>query len=525
MSGFDWEHIYSELDWLPGGALNAAHEAIDRHAQGPRRDKVAMVWEGKNGEREDYTFGQMSELSDRFANVLKSLGVEKGDRVFLYMDRVPELYIAVFGTLKAAAIAGPMSPAFGPDPVRVRMKDSRAKILVTQPHLRRRISGIVYELFELQHIVVVNKNERDPWPMDSADLDYYEEMAKAPASFPIVPTSPDDPSLMRYTPSITGSAKGALHRHRAVVQQYATGKWVLDLHGDDVYWCTAGPGCATGTSYGMLAPWTNGVTQLIYEGGFGVTAWYRQLQEHKITVWYTAPTAIRMLMKAGDQLPKRYDLSSLRHIVSVGEPLSPDTEMWTASVLKKTNHGGWSQAETGAVLIANYPAMDIRPGSMGKPTPGVEAAILDQDYNRAPTGTVGALAIRSGWPSMFQTYWNDAGSYDSRFQQGWYMTGDRARIDEDGYLWFEARSDDVIHKAGRLVGPTEVERALVQHPAVAQARAFGVPHPIAGQVVKASVVLGEGFEPTSELRREIMRFARRQLGTALAPREIEFSTS
>ena len=225
-----------------------------------------MIWEGKNGEQETYTFGQMKALTNKFANVLKSLGVEKGDRVFIFMDRVPELYIAFFGTLKVGAICGPLFSAFGPDPVKDRLQDSGAKILVTQPDLRRRVSEIIRELFELQHIVVVNKDNRDPAPQDMADLSYDEEMGKASANFDLVPTSQYDYSVMHYTSGTTGKPKGAVHRHQAVIQQYATGKWALDLHEDDVYWCTADPGWVTGTSYGMLAPWTNGVTQLIYEG-------------------------------------------------------------------------------------------------------------------------------------------------------------------------------------------------------------------------------------------------------------------
>ena len=310
---FDWQQMYSELDWLPGGYLNKAHEAIDRHANGPRRDKIAMIWEGKNGEREDYTFGQLKTLTNRFANVIKSLGIETGDRVFLFMDRLPETYIAFFGILKAGAVVGPLFSAFGPDPVRDRLQDSGAKVLVTQPELRRRITGIIPELFELQHIIVVNKNNRDSEGRDMADLAWEEEMAKASPDFDTVQTSQYDYSVMHYTSGTTGKPKGAVHRHQAVVQQYATGKWALDLHEDDVYWCTADPGWVTGTSYGMLAPWTNGLTQLIYEGGFRASAWYEMIQKHKVTVWYTAPTAIRMLMKAGEELPRRYDLSRLRY--------------------------------------------------------------------------------------------------------------------------------------------------------------------------------------------------------------------
>ena len=437
---FRWDEIYKELDWLPGGWLNKAHEAIDRHANGRRRDKVAMIWEGKKGERETYTFGQMKTQTNKFANVLKSLGVEKGDRVVIFIDRVPELYIAFFGILKVGAIAVPLFSTFGPDLVKDRLQDSSAKILISQPDLRRRISDIIPELFDLQHIVVVNKNNRDPSPVEMSDLSYDEEMGKASANFDLALTSQYDYSIMHYTSGTTGKPKGVVHRHQAVVQHYATGQWVLDLHENDIYWCTADPGWVTGTSYGMLAPWTNGVTQLIYEGGFGADVWYEQIQKHKVTVWYTAPTAIRMLMTAGDDVPKRYNLSSLRYMSSVGEPLTPEAVMWSHQLFGKPFHDNWWQTETGAILIGNYPGMDVRPGSMGRPIPGVEVSVLDKECNPAPPGVDGDLAVRPGWPAMFHAYWNNAEMYNSRFRKGWYISGDRARMDEDGYFWFVGRS-------------------------------------------------------------------------------------
>ena len=522
---FDWSEMYAELDWLPGGGLNMAYEAIDRHANGRNRDKLAMIWEGKNGEKERYTFGQMKQLSDRFANVLQSIGIEKGDRVFVFMDRVPELYIAIFGILKAGAIAGPLFSAFGPEPVKDRLQDSGAKVLVTQPDLRRKITGIIPELFDLQHIIVVNKDNRDPEPIQTADLSYEAEMAKAPPNFDIVETSQYDYSIMHYTSGTTGKPKGAVHRHQAVVQQYATGKWALDLKEDDIYWCTADPGWVTGTSYGMLAPWTNGVTQLIYEGGFRASKWYELIQDYKVTVWYTAPTAIRMLMKAGEDIPRRYDMSSLRFMASVGEPLNPEAVVWGQEVFGMPFHDNWWQTETGAILCANYACMDVRPGSMGKPIPGVELGIVDDDFNPLPVGEDGNLAVRPGWPSMYHTYWNNTEMYNSKFKKGWYLTGDKARVDEDGYFWFVGRADDVINTAGHLVGPFEVESALIEHPAVAEAGVIGKPDPIAMEIVKAFVSLKDGYEASDELRRDITRFSREKLSSAVAPREIEFISS
>ena len=520
-----WEEIQKELDWLPGGFLNKAHECIDRHVDAGRGDKPAMLWEGKKGETEVYSFSKLKEETNRFANVLKSLGVKKGDRVFFFMERVPELYIGVFGALKAGAVAGPLFSAFGPEPVKERMLDSGAKILVTQPALRKKIAEILSELPDLEKVLVVNKNQRDADPLAEGDLSCEALMEDASTEFEIVQTTMNDYSIMHYTSGTTGKPKGAVHRHFAVVQQYATGKWVLDLHEDDIYWCTADPGWVTGTSYGMLAPWSNGVTQLIHEGGFKAGAWYELIERYKVTVWYTAPTAIRMLMKAGNEIPARSDLSSLRHINSVGEPLNPEAIAWGLPVFGQAIHDNWWQTETGAQLIANYPAMDVRPGSMGRPIPGIEAAVLDENYDPLPPGTDGDLAIRPGWPAMFQTYWKNNDLYNSRFRKGWYITGDQARIDEDGYFWFVGRTDDVINTAGHLVGPFEVESVLIEHPAVVEAGVIGAPDPVAMEIVKAFVSLKDGLEPTEELRRDIMRFARKKLAAAIAPRQIEFLPS
>jgi acetyl-CoA synthetase len=520
-----WETVQKELDWLPGGFLNKAHECVDRHALGPNREKRALVWEGKNGEMQTYTFAQLKTESDRFANVLKALGVEKGDRVFMLMERVPELYVAFFGGLKVGAVMGPLFSAFGPEPVKDRLLDSGAGVLVTQPALRRRIAEIIPELHQLRHIIVVNTESRDPNPLTEDDLSYEALMSEASSDLEIAKTSMYDYSVMHYTSGTTGKPKGAVHCHQAIVQQYATGKWVLDLHQDDTYWCTADPGWVTGVSYGILAPWSCGATQVIYEGGFRASAWYQVIENHGVTVWYTAPTAIRMLMKAGADTPKRYDLSSLRHILSVGEPLNPEAIMWGLPVFKQAIHDNWWQTETGAMLIANYPAMDVRPGSMGKPIPGVEAAILDDEYDPVSTGKEGHLAIRPGWPSMFRTYWRDSERYNSRFRKGWYITGDRAWIDEDGYYWFVGREDDVINTAGHLVGPFEVESILIEHPAVAEAGVIGKPDPIAMELVKAFVSLKDGFEPSDKLKGELMGFARRRMAAGIAPREIEFIPS
>ena len=522
-SSFDYERVIDELDGLPGGGLNIAYESLDRHVKAGRGDKPCILWEGKDGTAETYTYADMARLSNKFANVLQSLGVQKGDRVFVFMDRTPELYAAAFGTLKAGCIIGPLFSAFGPDAIRDRLENSGAVVLVTTPQLKSKVHEIRGDLPALKHLIIASHNARPD--VDGGELSWNDLMDAASNDFDIVRTDFDDPAIMHYTSGTTGKPKGAVHVHKAVLGHYATGKFVLDLHPDDIYWCTADPGWVTGTSYGMFAPCTNGVTSVIFEGGFGAGKWYDVIQKYKVNVWYTAPTAIRMLMKAGDDVPKRYDLSSLRYIMSVGEPLNPEAVVWSEKTLGLPFHDNWWQTETGSILIANYPALPIKPGSMGRPMPGIEPGIIDDDGNIVPPGTEGDLAVRPGWPSMFSTYWQREELYDSRFKNGWYITGDRARMDGDGYFWFVGRADDVINTAGHLVGPFEVESALMEHPAVAEAGVIGKPDPIAMEIVKAFVSLKEGIEPTDKLRREIMRFAKGKLGPGVAPREIDFIDS
>ena len=522
-SSFDYERVIDELAGLPGGGLNIAYESLDRHVKAGRGDKPCILWEGKDGTAETYTYADMARLSNKFANVLQSLGVQKGDRVFVFMDRTPELYAAAFGTLKAGCIIGPLFSAFGPDAIRDRLENSGAVVLVTTPQLKSKVHEIRGDLPALKHLIIASHNARPD--VDGGELSWNDLMDAASNDFDIVRTDFDDPAIMHYTSGTTGKPKGAVHVHKAVLGHYATGKFVLDLHPDDIYWCTADPGWVTGTSYGMFAPCTNGVTSVIFEGGFGAGKWYDVIQKYKVNVWYTAPTAIRMLMKAGDDVPKRYDLSSLRYIMSVGEPLNPEAVVWSEKTLGLPFHDNWWQTETGSILIANYPALPIKPGSMGRPMPGIEPGIIDDDGNIVPPGTEGDLAVRPGWPSMFSTYWQREELYDSRFKNGWYITGDRARMDGDGYFWFVGRADDVINTAGHLVGPFEVESALMEHPAVAEAGVIGKPDPIAMEIVKAFVSLKEGIEPTDKLRREIMRFAKGKLGPGVAPREIDFIDS
>jgi len=399
---FRWETISNELDWFDNDHINIAHITVDAHLKTDRRDKKALIWESQKGEVEEYTYAELSRLSNKFANVLvEETGVLKGDRVFFFLERVPEIFIGILGTLKAGAIIGPLFSAFGPDAVKDRLADSRAKVLVTSPVLKRKIVEILPDLPHLEKIIVVNRMNSK---LDPEDVSYETAMDLASEDFECVRTSKEDYAIMHYTSGTTGKPKGAVHVHNAVIGHYATAKYILDLQPDDLYWCTADPGWVTGTSYGMFGPWSNGVTQVIYEGGFSAKRWYKFIEHWKVTIWYTAPTAIRMLMKSGDDLPGQFNLSSLRHTYSVGEPLNPEAIIWGQKVFKKPFHDNWWQTETGAIMIANYPIQDIKPGSMGRPFPGIDAGIVDDEFNELPIGQEGNLAVRPGWPSMFRIY-------------------------------------------------------------------------------------------------------------------------
>ena len=519
---FRWEDIKKELDWFDGGKINIAYEVLDRHVKTPVRDKIALYWEGKDGESEKYSFLDLSKLSNRFANALRKLGVRKGDRVFTYMDRIPEQYISLLGALKVGGVIGPLFSAFGPDAVKDRLGDSEGRVFITTPKFVNAVHEVLGELPALDTIIIVNRSKTS-YDLKDKEVSYEGLMDEASDDFDIEKTDKEDYAIIHYTSGTTGKPKGVIHVHEAIVGHYATARYVLDLHPEDIYWCTADPGWVTGTSYGIFGPWSNGISQVVYEGGFGASAWYRVIEKYKVTVWYSAPTAIRMLMKAGDKVVNNHDLTSLRYICSVGEPLNPEAVLWGKDVIGLPFHDNWWQTETGCIQIANYPVQDIRPGSMGRPFMAVTAAILDDNCEKeVPPGQEGHLALKTGWPSMFRTYWNKKELYESRFKGEWYITGDRATMDEEGYFWFVGRADDVINTGGHLIGPFEVESVLIEHPAVAEAGVIGIPDPIAMEVIKAFVSLKDGHEPSDELMRDIKRFARKKLHAVACPRQIEF---
>ncbi|WP_439740833.1 acetate--CoA ligase [Bacillus pseudomycoides] len=516
-AGFNWEEVNKNFSWYETGRVNMAYEAIDKHAKSDRKNKVALYYQD-GSRKEKYTFKEMKEFSNKAGNVLKNYGdVEKGDRVFIFMPRSPELYFALLGAVKLGAIVGPLFEAFMEGAVRDRLEDSEAKVLITTPELLERVP--LNDLPALKTVFLVGENAEDGGKLVAFNPLFEQASNKLQIEW----LDREDGLILHYTSGSTGKPKGVLHAQNAMVQHYQTAKWVLDLKEDDVYWCTADPGWITGTAYGIFAPWLVGGSNVVLGGRFSPEAWYEALQDYGVTVWYSAPTAFRMLMGAGEEAIKKYDLSALRHVLSVGEPLNPEVIRWGMNAFGLRIHDTWWMTETGAQVICNYPCMEIRPGSMGKPIPGVKAAIVDNEGNEVPPYTMGNLAIAKGWPSMMRAVWNNPQKYESYFMPGdWYVSGDSAYMDEDGYFWFQGRIDDVIMTSGERVGPFEVESKLIEHSAVAEAGVIGIPDPVRGEIIKAFIALRAGYEASDELKEEIRQFVKKGLAAHAAPRQIEF---
>ncbi|MFM8953375.1 MAG: acetate--CoA ligase [Planctomycetaceae bacterium] len=522
---FSWAEARRQLDGLPGGrGLNIAHECVDRHVTAGHGGKTALVSLAQAGRRRVITFAALKRDSNRFANVLVGLGIQPGDRVFAIAGRIPELIVAALGTLKARGVFAPLFSAFGPEPLAARIAIGRPRVIVTTQTLhRQKLAAILADCPSVEQVIVIRDEEP---PLPPGVVSYEAAVGAASSAFQIGPTSPDAPALLHFTSGTTGTPKGALHVHEAVVAHHATGRLALDLHPDDVFWCTADPGWVTGTSYGIVAPLACGVTSVLDEGDFDAVRWYRILAAEGVSVWYTAPTAIRMMMRLGAEAARQFDTSRLRFLASVGEPLAAEAVAWGSKAFGLPFHDNWWQTETGGIMIANYLSQEIRPGSMGRPLPGIEAAVVERTpagrVRELPPGEQGEIALRPGWPSMFREYCGAPDRYRACFADGWYLTGDLARRDEDGYFWFVGRKDDVIKTSGHLVGPFEVESVLLEHEAVAEAGVIGTPDPAAYEIVKAFIALKPGFTGDDALRRSILGHARKRLGAVVAPKEIAF---
>ncbi len=514
IADFDWSDVEKTFSWHRTGNVSIVYEAIDRHVDEGRGDRIALYY--TDGVRDEtYTYSDLRQLSCQFANGLKQLGIAKGERVFIFMPRSPELYIALLGIVRIGAIAGPLFEAFMEEAVKDRLLDSEAVAVVTTPALSTRIPQS--SLPALKHYILVGAAEAK-----GTGQVRYEELMSVSDEYVIEWVGREGGMLLHYTSGSTGKPKGVLHVHGAMVHQYLSGKYAYDLHEDDVYWCTADPGWVTGTSAGMWAPWLHGVSVVLRGGRFKPAQWYETLEKYRVTVWFSAPTALRMLMGEGDQLPKTFDLSHLRHMLSAGEPLNPEVIRWGLEVLGKRIHDNWWMTETGSTICSNYRSQPIRPGSMGKPLPGITVAIIDNHGNELPPNTMGNLAIKPTWPAMMRAIWNNEAKYNAYFLNGWYVSGDSAYMDADGYFWFEGRVDDLINTAGERVGPFEVESKLVEHPAVAEAGVIGIPDMVRGEIIKAFITLRAGYAPSDELAEEIRAFVKTRLAAHAAPRAFEF---
>lgn len=523
-ASFSWDDARASLAGLPNGGLNIAYECLDRHVAAGAGNKRALIWISKQGTERAISYAELLELSARFAAVLNSLATDRGDVVFSLLGRVPELYVTALGALRAGRIFSPLFSAFGPEPVKARIELGKGKVLITSTELyRRKVESWRVQTPTLQHVILI---DGDPSNLPPGTQSLQRLMDEATVVPPVAATGPEDPALLHFTSGTTGRPKGALHVHQAIVAHAATGRLALDMRAGDIFWCTADPGWVTGTSYGIIAPLANGLTLVIDEQEFDAERWYQILSKQKVSIWYTAPTAIRMLMKAGDDLPRRFDLSSVRYMASVGEPLNAEAVVWSQKVFGRPFHDNWWQTETGGIMISNFAAMDVKPGSMGRPLPGIDAAIVHREGQTLTVidtpNTVGELALKRGWPSMMRGYLNEEERYRKCFVGDWYLSGDLATRDEEGYFWFVGRSDDVIKSSGHLIGPFEVESVLMEHTAVAEAGVIGIPDPTAGEVVKAYVALKTGIDPSEALRKELLGHARKRLGPAIAPRDIVF---
>jgi acetyl-CoA synthetase len=521
---FDWTIAEKELGYRAGEVINIGWYCSDRICRLGNGGKPALLWENSSGEEKCYTFNDVRVYSNTVGAFLRTLGLKSEDRVCLFMDRVPALYIGMLGILKIGAIAQPLFSAFGDEALLVRLENAGASAILTQRKHLSKVRKIIDRLPELKHIVIVDHDEKKE--LREREIALFMESERN-EDLEIYPTTAESPSLLHYTSGTTGLPKGVQHVHYSLISQYLTAKWVLDITEEDIYWCTADPGWVTGTSYGIIGPWSLGVTQCVLDAGFSAEAWYRFIQKYRITVWYSAPTAIRSLMKAGEEIVKRFDLSSLRHLISVGEPLNPEAVVWSEKVFGLPFHDSYWQTETGSIMISNYLGMRIKPGSMGKPFPGITAAVIDANTYEPfkEAGDIGLLAFRPGWPAMLRNYWRNEETYRRKFKNGWYLPGDRARIDTDGYYWFIGRDDDIINTAGHLVSPFEVESALLEHAAVAESAVVSKPDEINMEVVKAFVTLKPGFTISEELDLDIMNFVRRKVSSLAMPQEIEYVDS
>mgnify|MGYP001131180301 CR=1 FL=1 len=480
-----------------------------------RGDKVALRWIAPATlEKVDFTFRQLEKATNQMANALQEIGYKEGDIIFTFLPKIPMQFIAVLGTLKLKAIAACLFSNFGDEALLDRLQE--AKAVITKQSLLRKLQPILDKLPSIRHILVVDA----PKHQNEKILSLPSLLEKASDQFVVPPTSEKTPSILHFTSGSTGKSKGVQHVHGSILSQADSFCEVFQPRDNDLYWCTADLGWVTGTSYGVIAPWSQGTTQVHYGGAYNPQDWLTVLEREKINVWYTAPTALRMLMREEDAFFQKFGLSALRHIYSVGEPLNPEILAWSRRVLKRDIYDTWFQTETGSIMIANRPGLPIKPGSMGKPLSTITAAILGDDGKHLPANQCGNLCLQPGWPSMFITYRQYEDIYREKFRYGYYFSGDIAQRDEDGYYWFLGRSDDVINTTGHLVSPFEVESSLLEVEEVAESGVIGAPDDILFEKVVAFVVLKKSVKWSPELELKLRLHVTNRIAAIAAPQEI-----
>jgi len=522
IKNFTWSISENELDYSTGKSVNIGWYCSDRICLNGNANKIALHYEDSGGIEKRYTFNDIRLASNTIGTFLRNLGLKNEDRISLFMDRIPELYFSFLGVLKIGAVAQPLFSAFGDESLFVRLDNAQTRAIITQKKHLHKVRKVIDRLPFLEFVIIVDHNKAKE--LGKNEVAFYLDEALPIDKMEIFPAAAESPSVLHYTSGTTGQPKGVKHVHYSLISQYLTAKWVLDLQDNDIYWCTADPGWVTGTSYGIIGPWSLGVTQCVLDAGFSASAWYRFIEKYKISMWYSAPTAIRSLMKAGEDVARNFNLSSLRHLASVGEPLNSEAVIWSEKIFGKPFHDTFWQTETGSIMISNFPGMKIKPGSMGKPFPGITGVVLDSKTFEPilEPHKVGLIAFKPGWPSMMRTYWNNDEKYLEKFVNGWYLSGDKASIDNEGYFWFIGRDDDVINTGGHLVSPFEVESALLEHPAVGESAVVAKPDEVNMEVVKAFVTLKSGFIANQDLDLEIMNFIRKKLSPMAMPQEIEY---
>jgi acetyl-CoA synthetase len=479
-------------------------------------DKTAFRWMDAKNNKEDFSFNQLNAESSRYANVFSALGLGKGDVVFTFLPKMPEQFFAFLGLLKMQAVVGTLFSNFGEDALCDRLVDACATMVVTKKSLLKKILPVMKSAPALRYVLLVDTDAHDGNILSLPLL-----LKEASETFSIEITSAETPSVLHYTSGSTGKPKGVQHIHKSILSQSATAEKILSLQSSDIYWCTADQGWVTGTSYGIIGPWSLGVTQIHFGGAYDAARWMQLIQDEKVNVWYTAPTALRMLMREEREMYKSFDLGSLRDVFSVGEPLNPEINVWAKEVFNKEIYDTWFQTETGSIMVSNRPNLAVKPGSMGKPMDGIEAEIVDEKGEICPINEHGNLCIKAPWPSMFITYLNNPSVYQSKFKNGFYYSGDLAYKDANGYFFFLGRNDDVINTAGHLISPFEVESALLEFPEIAESAVIGAKDEVLFEKVVAYIRLKEHVAWDDDLEMRIRLRLSNKLSSIATPQDIK----